>query len=100
MAGEELKSVTYNPFAYQAQPVDTPAVKGKAVEPKQQEQQGGELLLNLVKPRQAFAYVDGSQIDRNFIKNAFAYAGTGYSPESRTNYDDSDYRGRGAYYCA
>lgn len=43
-------------------------------------------------------YTGGNKLDaKNFVKNAYAIKGDLNHPEGRTNYSDTDYRGKNLY---
>ena len=47
------------------------------------------------------AYASASKADgQNFVKNSYAVQGNVIHPESRTNYSDTDYRGKAIYVLA
>lgn len=98
MAGEEFK-VQFNPFAYQTTPLKQVGFTGAqqpAAEPKPQENKFGFA----TRPQKQSYDAGNAPVDKNFIKNTIAYVPFATSPVSDTNYDDSDYRGRGAYFIA
>lgn len=98
MAGDEFK-VQYNPFAYQTTPIKQVQFTGEpqpAAEPKPQ----GKAFGFATRPQNTSYNAGNGAIDKNFIKNTVAYVPFAASPASDTNYDDSDYRGRGAYFIA
>lgn len=112
MSGYELTTSSYNPFAYQTPPLKTgtgfvPAHKvhsgetGTGFTPAQYA--FGTATVPVKKAVQSNEELLTQEYDKNFIKNTFAYAGSGHpslvQPEERAIYDDSDYRGLGVY-CA
>ena len=110
MSGYEFKT-TLNPFAYQT----PPWTAGAEFTPAHQAH-SGETGTGFSPAQYAFGSVTTpakktfsneelltQAYDKNFVKDTFAYLGNGHpsltQPESRADYDDSDYRGK-MYYAA
>ena len=91
-----IEEAKFNPFAYQTPPIQVGGVQQPQILPAQ-EQQPKEVVVKREQPKpQAYAATD--PIDKNFIQKTFAYLPFVESPVSNTDYDDSDYRGRGTYF--
>jgi len=91
-----IEETKFNPFAYQTPPIQVGGVQTPQAQPAQGSQPS-EAVVKREQPKpQAYATTD--PIDKNFIQKTFAYVPFTNSPVSDTNYDDSDYRGRGAYF--
>lgn len=98
MAAEDFK-VQFNPFAYQTTPLKQVQFTGEpqpAAEPKPQVKTFGYA----TRPQNTSYNAGGGAVDKDFIKNTMAYVPFTTSPESRADYDDSDYRGRASYFVA
>ncbi len=95
-----VEKAQFNPFAYQTAPLNQVQYTGTpqpVAEPQPQVKNFGFA----ARPqKQTYAPQSSGDVDHNFVKNTFAYVPFTNSPVSNTDYDDSDYRGRGVYCCA